>query len=284
VRYQFIRDHRAEFSVRRMCSVLSVSHGGFYGWLSRPESRRSREDRRLKVEIRSVFKKNKENYGSPRVHRELRQRSIDCGRHRVARLMREEGLQAKSRRAFRVTTRSKSDHWFAPNLLNREFEVPDLNTVWLGDITYLWTREGWLYLAVVMDLCSRLIVGWALTTSLTDDLTLEALNQALESRNPDPGLMHHSDRGSQYTSEDYLDKLEDQGFVISMSRKGNCWDNAPMESFFASFKTELGDRFFSRVGARHEVFQFIEVYYNRKRMHSALDYKSPSQFEMDKPA
>jgi len=264
-----------------MCKVLSVSHSGFYDWLSRPESLRSRKDRRMKVEIRSVFRENKENYGSPRVHRELSDRGVACGRHRVARLMREEGLQAKRRRAFRVTTRSNSDHRVAPNLLNRNFEVTDVDTVWLGDITYLWTREGWLYLAVLMDLCSRRIVGWSLSTRLTDDLTLKALDRALDGRNPASGLMHHSDRGSQYTSDDYLGKLEASGFVVSMSRKGNCWDNAPMESFFASFKTELGDRFFSRSGARREVFQFIEVYYNRSRLHSALDFKSPSRFERE---
>ena len=281
MRFSFIRDHRDEFSVRRMCKVLSVSRSGFYDWLSRPESLRSRQDRHLKVEIRAVFRENKENYGSPRVHRELSDRGVACGRHRVARLMRDEGLRAKCRRAFRVTTRSNSDHRVAPNLLNRSFEVADLDTVWLGDITYLWTREGWLYLAVLMDLCSRRIVGWSLSTRLTDDLTLKALDRALDGRDPAPGLMHHSDRGSQYTSDDYLEKLEASGFVVSMSRKGNCWDNAPMESFFASFKTELGDRFFSRSGARREVFQFIEVYYNRSRLHSALDFKSPSRFERE---
>ena len=267
--------------MRRMCRVLSVSHGGFYDWLSRPESLRSRKDRQLKVEIRSVFRKNKENYGSPRVHRELRDQGVACSRHRVARLMREDGLQAKCRRAFRLTTRSNSDHRVAPNLLNRNFEVAKTDTVWLSDITYLWTREGWLYLAAVMDLCSRRIVGWSLSTSLADDLTLNALDRALEGRNPAPGLMHHSDRGSQYTSDDYQEKLKARGFVVSMSRKGDCWDNAPMESFFASFKTELGDRFFTRSGAVHEVFQFIEIYYNRFRLHSALDYKSPSRFERE---
>ncbi len=281
MRFRFIKSHRTEFPVAQMCLVLEVSRGGFYDWLSREESSRSREDRRLKVEIRSIFHRHNGNYGSPRVHRELHSRGIVCGRHRVARLMREEGLRAKSRRAFRITTRCKSGSRFTPNLLDRDFAISDIDTVWLGDITYLWTREGWLYLAVLMDLCSRLVVGWTLSNRLTDDLTLSALDKALESRDPGPGLMHHTDRGSQYTSDDYLRKLEDRGLKSSMSRKGDCWDNAPMESFFATLKTELGDRFFSRESAKREVFRFIEIYYNRDRMHSSLDYKSPVRVESE---
>ncbi len=264
-----------------MCPILKVSRGGYYDWFSRNESRRSREDRCLRIEIRSIFHEHRGNYGSPRIYRELRRRGIVCGRHRVARLMREEGLRAKSRRAFRITTCSKPGSQFAPNLLNRDFAISDINTVWLGDITYLWTREGWLYLAVLIDLCSRLVVGWTLSNRLTDDLTLSALDKALESRNPGPGLMHHSDRGSQYTSGDYLGKLEDRGIQSSMSRKGDCWDNSPMESFFATLKTELGDRFFSRESTKREVFRFIEIYYNRERMHSSLGYKSPVLFESE---
>lgn len=284
MRYAFIHDQRKTFPVVRMCKVLEVSRGGYYDWLRRPESQRAREDRRLRLQVRSIFRESRRRYGSPRVHRELRRREVRCGRKRVARLMREEGLQARQRRRFRVTTRSVQDHLVAPNLLGRRFAVSSTDVVWVGDLTYLWTSEGWLYLAALLDLCSRRVVGWSLSERLSDDLTLDALDQALEQRRPEPGVLHHSDRGSQYTSGEYQKQLQDRGFQISMSRKGDCWDNAPIESFFSSLKMELGDRFSSRAAARAAVFEYIEVFYNRQRLHSSLDYLSPAQFEMQQRA
>lgn len=279
MRYEFIQEQTGRFSVRRMCAVLEISRGGYYDWCGRSASQRVREDRRLTVHIRSIFKESRNNYGSPRIHEELRRRKIRCSRKRVARLMRQEGLQARRRRRFRVTTRVAEGRTVAPNLLDRKFTVSSPDQVWLGDLTYLWTDEGWLYLAVLMDLCSRRIVGWAVSESMADELTLQVLDNALEHRRPGPGLMHHTDRGSQYTSEDYQDRLTERGFQVSMSRKGNCWDNAPMESFFSSLKFELGDRFSSRAAARTALFDYIEVFYNRRRLHSSLDYRSPVEFE-----
>jgi len=279
MRYSTIRQLTGQFPVRRMCQVLEVSRGGYYDWLRRPKSQRAREDRRLGVEIRALFMKSHRRYGSPRIHRGLRHQGIRCSRKRVARLMRQEGLHARRRRRFRVTTRSEPKRPVAPNLLNRRFTVSAPNTVWMGDLSYLWTLEGWLYLAVLMDLCSRMIVGWAVSDRMEDELTLDVLNRAIEQRQPGRGVMHHADRGSQYTSSEYLDKLQEHGFKVSMSRKGDCWDAAPMESFFSRLKEELGDCFLSRAAARGELFQYIEVFYNRQRLHSSLDYMTPAQFE-----
>ena len=262
-----------------MCQVLEVSRSGYHDWLRRPESQTAREDRRLRVEIRAAFAKSHRRYGSPRIHRALRHQGIRCSRKRVARLMREEGLQARRRRRFRVTTRSTPGRPVAPNLLDRRFTVSAPDTAWMGDLTYLWTLEGWLYLAVLMDLCSRRIIGWAVSDRMEDDLTLEVLTQALQQRQPGRGVVHHTDRGSQYTSDDYLAKLKEHGFKVSMSGKGDCWDAAPIESLFSRLKEELGDCFTSRAVARAELFQYIEVFYNRQRLHSSLDYTSPAEFE-----
>ncbi len=279
MRYEFIQEQTGQYSVRRMCKVLGVSRGGYYDWCGRPASQRVREDRRLTIHIRSIFRESRNCYGSPRIHQQLRRRKIRCSRKRVARLMRQEDLQARRRRRFRVMTRSAEDRPVAPNLLDRRFTVSSPDEVWLGDLTYLWTNEGWLYLAVLMDLCSRRIVGWTVSKSMADELTLRVLDNALEHRQPRPGLMHHTDRGSQYTSGDYQKRLKERGFQISMSRKGDCWDNAPMESFFSSLKFELGDRFSSRAAARAALFDYIEVFYNRRRLHSSLDHQSPVEFE-----
>ncbi len=279
MRYEFIHEQTGQFSVRRMCAVLGVSRGGYYDWCGRTVSQRAREDRRLTVHIRSIFRESRNNYGSPRIHEQLRRRKIRCSRKRVARLMKQEGLQARRRRRFRVTTRSSKDRSAAPNLLDRSFTASSPDEVWLGDLTYLWTNEGWLYLAVLMDLYSRRIVGWTVSESMADELTLRVLDSALEHREPGEGLMHHTDRGIQYTSAEYQDRLKERGIVISMSRKGNCWDNAPVESFFSSLKFELGDRFSSRAAARVALFDYIEVFYNRRRLHSSLDYQSPVEFE-----
>lgn len=281
MKFHFIRQHSRQHRVRTLCRALGVSLSGYYAWLRRPESRRRREDRRLLHQIRVIHRQSDRSYGSRRIYRELRAQGVRCGRKRVARLMRKDGLRAKSPRRFKVTTQSAAGHAVAPNLLDRAFEVSTPDTVWAGDITYIWTREGWLYLAVLMDLCSRYIVGWAVRDRLAGRLTLDALDMALEQRQPVPGLMHHSDRGSQYTAAAYQDELRRRGFVVSMSRRGDCYDNAPLESFFATLEKELlsDADFLTRRQARAAIFDYLEAFYNRRRLHSALDYLSPADFE-----
>jgi len=280
MKFRFIHEHIKEFSVRVMCRVLGVSPSGYYAWCSRPESTRSREDRRLLTKIRAFHSRSKARYGSARIHRDLRDDNETCGRNRVARLMREDGLVGKKARQFRKTTQAEPSNPVAPNLLGQDFTVDEPNTVWAGDITYLRTREGWLYLAVLLDLYSRFVVGWSLSTSLEHQLPLDALEQAVARRRPEPGLVHHSDRGSQYTCGDYQGRLEAFAMRASMSGKGNCYDNAVVESFFDSMKSEIGEEVFeSREHARRAVFEFIEVFYNRQRRHSTLGYISPAAFE-----
>lgn len=282
MKYIFIQQHTSQHSVVRLCVALGVSRGGYYSWLSRPESQRAREDRQLLPRIRAAFRESRRRYGSPRVHAELREQGVRCGRHRVARLMRQDRLQARPRRRFKSTTQSAHVHEVVANELQRQFQVAIPDRCWAGDITYIWTQEGWLYLAVLLDLCSRRIVGWAIGDRLTEELTLKALDQALAHRRPSVGLLHHSDRGSQYAARSYRKKLASHGVRASMSRRGDCWDNAVVESFFSSLKTELfaGQRWpETREHARRELFEYIEVFYNRKRRHSALGYLSPSRFE-----
>lgn len=287
MKYRFIENHVGQHSVVRLCAALDVARGGYYSWLSRPESRRAREDRHLLTRIRAVYRQSRRRYGSPRVHAELRGEGVRCGRHRVARLMRQDQLLARPGRHFKSTTQSGHDHPVAPNQLQRQFQVASPDTCWAGDITYVWTQEGWLYLAVLLDLFSRRIVGWATSDRLTGDLTLTSLDQALANRRPSVGLLHHSDRGSQYAARAYRLKLEVRGIRVSMSRRGDCWDNAPVESFFSSLKTELfagrpAPR--TRRAARQELFEYIEVFYNRRRRHSALGYLSPVAYEEDRIA
>jgi transposase InsO family protein len=272
---------RGRFAVRRMCSMLRVSASGFYAWSGRPIGERALEDRRLKVEIRAAFLASRARYGSPRIHLDLHELGYRVSEKRVARLMREEGLQARSRRRYRGTTDSGHDLPVAPNVLGRAFRVEGIDRVWVGDITYVATREGWLYLAILLDLASRYVVGWATSESLADDITLEALDRALKTRRPAAGLIHHSDRGGQYASHDYVAALEGRGIVVSMSRAGNCWDNAPAESFFSTFKLEgvPDDGFATRDQARDAIFEYIEIFYNRKRRHSSLGGRSPERFE-----
>lgn len=274
-------DHGKEFRVQGLCRVLGVSRSGFYRWRQHPEGSRAREDRRLLVQIRTVHEQSQRRYGSPRVYQALRRQGELCGKHRVERLMRKDGLQARRRRCFRVTTRSASGHPVAPNHLNRQFSVSELDTVWVGDMTYVWTREGWLYLAVLLDLCSRRVVGWAYSDRINRDLALSALTMALQQRRPSPGLLHHTDRGSQYTCCDYQTELSQQGLTPSMSRRGDCYDNAVAESFFSTLKAELKsyDHYATRQQAQAELFEYIEVFYNRQRLHSSLGYQSPVEFE-----
>ena len=237
--YDFIRGNVADFPVQVMCQVLQVSRSGYYDWLSRSESTRAAGDRALAIDIRASHEASHGRYGSPRVHAELRSQGRRIGRKRVARLMRGMGLAARRRRRFRRTTDSSHAFPVAPNLLGRDFHAPAPDRVWLADITYLWTAQGWLYLAVVLDLFSRQVVGWAMADHLGHELAVAALDMAIARRRPAPGLVQHSDRGVQYAAHGYRRRLRDHAMICSMSRKGDCWDNAPMESFFATLKGEL---------------------------------------------
>jgi putative transposase len=281
VKFDAIEAEKANYPVALMCRVLEVSRAGYYASRRRPESGQTKANRQLAARIREVYEASRRTYGSPRVYVELRVGGHKVGRHRVARLMRREGLAARKKRRFRVTTQSNHSEPVARNVLARKFDVKKPNRAWAGDITYLPTAEGWLYLAVLLDLCSKAVVGWAMSEDLDASVALAALRMALERRRPVPGLVHHSDRGVQYASESYRGALAANGLVPSMSRKGNCWDNAPAESFFGTLKVELvGDRVFpSRAAARTEVFEYVEVFYNRIRRHSSLGYVSPEEFE-----
>jgi putative transposase len=286
MRFVFIHAHARIYHIRTMCRVLEVSRAGYYAWRARPLCDRVREDRLLRERIRQIHHQVKGRYGSPRVHHELRALGLRCGKHRVARLMRAEGLRATSARHFRVTTRSDHAHPAPANLLARDFRVAATvpsASVWMADITYLPTREGWLYLAVVLDCASRRVVGWALRPRLNQELTLSALQMALTHQRPSAGGLHHSDRGLQYACHAYRQLLARAGFTISMSRLGDCWDNAVVESFFATLTKELlvEGLFSTRAEARRQVFEFIEVWYNRQRRHSALGYRTPVEFEAE---
>jgi transposase InsO family protein len=267
-----------------MCRVLEVTRSGFYAWLKSVPSARARTDVRLRIEVRAIHKMSRGSYGSPRMHRELQQRGERVSRKRVARLMGEEGLRGKKRRRFVVTTNSNHAYPVAPNVLDRKFAVEEIDgpdQVWAADITYVPTREGWLYLAIVLDLASRLVVGWSMGETLESSLATSALEMALQRRRPAAGLLHHSDRGSQYASNEYRALLEEKKAVASMSRKGNCWDNAVAESFFATVEIELiqDEDWHTRNEARVAIFDFIEVWYNRQRMHSSLGYLTPAEFD-----
>ncbi len=273
--------HKDQFSTTAMCRVFGVSKSGYYAWVRRPESQRSLDDDKLGNEIERVHKESKQTYGSPRIHAELRSNGIRCGRKRVARLMRDRDLSPKSAKKFKVTTDSGHKLPVAENLLDQKFEQQDCNQTWAADITYVWTGQGWLYLAVVLDLFSRRVVGWSMQRTMTRDLVLSALKMAIGSRRPGSNLLHHSDRGSQYASGDYQQMLGRFGITCSMSRKGNCWDNAPVESFFATLKRELVHHkyYHTRDEARADIFEYIESWYNRKRLHSSLGYMSPCDYE-----
>jgi transposase InsO family protein len=281
VRFAFIAVERAAFPVRLLCRTLQVSRAGFYAWHGRPPAPRTRADDRLGLEIAAIHAESRQRYGSPRIHAELADRGCRTGRKRVARLMRARGLAARRRRRYRVTTHSRHALPVAANLLARQFERAAPNQAWVTDITYIPTGEGWLYVAVILDLCSRFAVGWAMSERITDDLTLDALDLALARRRPPPGLLHHSDRGSQYASGEYQRVLAHHGVVCSMSRRGDCWDNAVAESFFATLKIELvhDAAWATRAAARTELFDYLERFYNGQRRHSALGYLSPRAFE-----
>jgi putative transposase len=282
VRFAFLRDHAQEFPVDVMCQVLDVSRSGYYAWRDRRASRQAQRRTTLVEQIRQVHAASREAYGSPRVAAELATRGVRCAENTVARLMRKHGIRSKTKRRFVVrTTDSRHQHPVAANRLNRQFERPLPNQAWAADITYIPTGEGWLYLAAVIDLCSRKIVGWSTADHLRADLVCQALEMAITHRRPPRELLHHSDRGVQYACEDYQRVLARQGFIPSMSRTGNCYDNAVIESFFGTLKTELvhHDRYITRESARLALFDYIEVFYNRQRRHSALGYMNPAEFE-----
>jgi transposase InsO family protein len=273
--------HRGEFRIGTMCEVLGVSRSGYYAWRRRPRSLREETHAKLTETIRVIHEESRRIYGSPRIYAALQHRGIACGRHRVARLMRDEGIRSKTKRRFRSIATKRAETPAAPNRLERRFTAARPNRVWASDITIVKTAQGWLHLAIVLDLCSRKVVGWATSTAVTQTLALEALQRAFTVRRPKPGLLHHSDRGGQYLSAAYQHLLDEHGALCSMSRPGNCLDNAAVESFFHTLKTELvyQQHYRTREQARLAIFEYIETFYNRTRLHSTLDYRSPEEYE-----
>ena len=279
MKFAFIDEEKANVPVRVLCRILKVSHSGYYVSRRRAESNRSREDRRLSLLCREAHERSRRNYGSVRIHRALKKQRVFVSRKRVVRLMQAEGIRGKRRRRWTRTTDSNHQFPIALNLLNREFTPAGPNQVWAGDVTFLRTPLGFMYLAVVIDLYSRFVVGWAVSAVNDRNLALAALRMALRRRCPARGLLHHTDQGSPYASEDYQRALDDSGIVCSMSRRGNCHDNAAVESFFGTFKTELGEDFESHADVKNQCFDYIEIFYNQQRMHSALGYESPADYE-----
>ena len=281
MRFAFIDAERAVFPIERLCRTLGVSVSGYFAWRTRPPSRHDREDAILLTHVRSAFAMSNGTYGSPRMTRELQDDGFAVGRHRVARLMRENGLRARMKRRFRRTTDSHHAWPIAPNLLEQDFTATRPNQKWVADISYVWTREGWLYLAVVLDLFSRRVVGWATSDRLHKELAQTALRRAIAVRRPPPDLIHHADRGSQYCSIAYRSELRRHGIRASMSGKGNCYDNAPVESFFKTLKAEMVWRtvFHTRAQANAAIGRYVDAFYNPVRRHSTLDYISPIAFE-----
>ncbi len=281
MRYACIHRRRSLYPIRMMCRRLRVSHGGYYAWRVRPESTRARQDRVLTRAIRQIHAESDGTYGSPRVHHELVETGHACGRARAARLMRLAGLKGCPKRRFRVPRATISQYRVAENLLDQNFNTDEINALWAADITFIWTSQGWLYLAVVMDLYSRRIVGWSMSRHIDRHLAVDALKMALGHRRPEGDLIHHSDRGAQYMSDDYRELLKRHDIICSMSGRGNCYDNAVVESFFASLKRERVKRrkYKTWDDARADVFDYIERYYNRKRRHSTLGNISPAEYE-----
>ena len=282
MKYAFILGSEVAFPVAVLCRVLGVSRSGFYDWKAQPVSRRSERSVALRAKVREAFEASRRTYGSPRVRADLLADGETVSEKTVAKLMREQGLVARAKKRFRATTDSKHEDPIAPNIVERDFIEEEKNETWVTDVTCIWTRTGWLFLAVLLDLFSRRVVGWA--TSSTNDrfLALDALREALARRRPSPGLVHHSDRGSPYASDEYREELKRFGVVASMSRKGDCWDNAVAESFFSTLKTELvGDRIYaSQDAARVAIREYVDGFYNTTRRHSHLGYVSPIEFEL----
>ncbi len=282
MKYWFMDQHSSTHGVKQMCQVIKASRSGYYRWKKQPQSRRQKENEKILMEIRESHTKSRRTYGSPRITHELRLNGTKCGKNRVACLMKINGIVGKAKKKFKATTNSKHALPVAENILNQNFVAEKPNTVWLSDITYIPTLEGWLYLVVIIDLFSRQIVGWGMSDRMTSGFVVKALYQALGRRQPGSGCIFHSDRGIQYASADFRDVLKAYGFIQSMSRKGNCYDNAVSESFFHTLKTEhvYDHRYETRAEARQSIFEYIEMFYNRQRRHSALGYHSPVSFEL----
>jgi putative transposase len=281
VKYAWIDEHRRTYGLAESCAVLGVSSSGYQAWKRGGSPNRKRlTDAQMLALIQAIDAELKGSYGSPRMVLELRSRGFPASKERVERLMRENGIRARHKRRFKATTDSKHALPVAPNLLDRNFTPEAPNQVWTADMTYIWTDEGWLYLAVVLDLFNREVVGWSIKPRMTADIVVDALTMAWFRRKPGPGLLHHSDRGSQYASHAFQARLKEYGMICSMSRKGNCWDNAPSESFFNSYKNERvhGTRYETREAAIADAFDYIEPFYNRRRLHSTLGYASPVKF------
>ena len=271
MRFEFIADHQDEFPIVRMCNVLGVSRSGYYAWRDRPPSQREMANRALYKQIKAVYDENEGCYGSPRIYKALKKQGVRCSENRVARIMRLRGLVARQARRSRSTTKRNTQDPVAPNVLERDFDAERPDQKWLTDITYINTQEGWLYLAAVLDLYSRRIVGWAMSSRMTSELTQQALRMAIEQRQPTADLLHHSDQGSQYTAADYQQILEDWEIQVSMNGVARWYDNSPMESFFGTLKSEwvYFQDYRTRAEARMDIFYYIEAFYNRRRMHSS---------------
>jgi transposase InsO family protein len=283
VKFQFVDAEKANFPVAALCRAMSVKRKSYYAWRKRPQCARVQQDQALVLKIKAAFKRSRDTYGSPRVHAALVASGCTVGLNRVARLMRENELSVRPRRGFRCTTTQRDPaHQVAPNVLERDFSASQPNEKWVTDVTFVPTDEGWLYLATLLDLYNREVVGWAMDGNNDQNLTARALTMALETHNPPEGLVHHSDRGSTYTAHDYRDMLKDNGIKCSMSRKGDCWDNAVAESFFSSLKKDLVHRmhFKTRRQAAVAIFEYLEVFYNRIRLHSTLGYKTPVEYRL----
>lgn len=283
MKYCFMERYGSGFEVRKMCRILGVSRSGYYSYLRRGLSQRNEENKRLVTKIKEIWKWSRGTYGSPRITAELKAQGFGCGENRIVRLMRENGIKARTRKKFRITTKSDHNLPIAEDLVGRDFSASRINELWLSDITYIWTWEGWMYLAAVMDVYNRQIVGWALHDRLSKALVVDALMKALQERSPQPRLIFHSDRGSQYASHKVKKILKAWHIHQSMCNKGNCFDNAMMESFFSSLKKELVHlmTFHSKDQARRAIFEYIEIFYNRQRRHSALNQKSPLEYYQD---
>ena len=281
MKYKFIMENRKEFRVGKMCKVLNVSRSGYHNYVKRRYSRRENDEIIILEKIKEIHKNSRGLYGSPRIYQELRKRGLKINKKRVVRIMQKYGIRAKTRKKFKKTTNSNHNNPIAKDLLGQNFKSRESNKIWVSDITYIRTREGWLYLSCILDLYSRMIVGWQIDRRQTSSLVTEAIGSALAKRGKHPGLIFHSDQGSQYASEAVRDILWDNQMVQSMSRKGNCYDNAVMESFFHTLKTELlsFERFTTREEAKMKIFDYIEIYYNRQRIHSSINYYTPVEYE-----
>ncbi len=281
MKYKFIMENRKEFRLGKMCKILQVSRSGYHNYVRRKLSQRQIENQFLLEQIKKIYHKFRGVYGSPRIYNELRKQGLVCNKKRVIRIMRINGIKAKTKRKYKVTTNSRHKYQVAENILGQDFNSTEINKIWVSDITYIWTNEGWLYLNCILDLCSRMIVGWYMDRTLSSSIVITALKQAITKRGENPGIIFHSDRGSQYASDEVKNFLKEHQMIQSMSRKGNCYDNAVMESFFHTIKSELisFEHFQTRGEAKLKIFEYIEMFYNHQRSHSSIGYCSPVEFE-----